>query len=410
MEQSGFAPVRGGDNGFNLCRRRRGRLLPGDAVAPVKIYMRQVMKTILLAGAALFGLLQSAGAYSLGGPIGNNPKPNGFAVGDAWQAPVIGYGLPGDLNAPKNLGEEYRRITPVLYYAYDQNFLDYFGSNGVVAVDGTFTILNNLTNVSSYSASLSEFPLDSRHINYQAQALGVLDLKSATLGLMMEQLGLADPVRYTWTLHDRFHVSPGPPCPLNMEYLVVQRNFDFISSPLNQLQYSPYVNDTLYSYQVLEACTGPNPLALAVPFSVDPLADIYSPVASYISGGLLMGEYYTGLTRDDVAGLRYMLQTNNVNWETVAPDSLLFTVTTNFSTEQLFPSGATVIGTNGGFYFFDGTFGYGDLRALLATSTTNNPATLQALYPGPVIASATNYFVIASNATVTTSFTLSLIH
>jgi len=363
------------------------------------------MKTILLAGAALFGLLQSAGAYSLGGPIGNNPKPNGFAVGDAWQAPVIGYGLPGDLNAPKNLGEEYRRITPVLYYAYDQNFLDYFGSNGVVAVDGTFTILNNLTNVSSYSASLSEFPLDSRHINYQAQALGVLDLKSATLGLMMEQLGLADPVRYTWTLHDRFHVSPGPPCPLNMEYLVVQRNFDFISSPLNQLQYSPYVNDTLYSYQVLEACTGPNPLALAVPFSVDPLADIYSPVASYISGGLLMGEYYTGLTRDDVAGLRYMLQTNNVNWETVAPDSLLFTVTTNFSTEQLFPSGATVIGTNGGFYFFDGTFGYGDLRALLATSTTNNPATLQALYPGLVIASATNYFVIASNATVTTSFT-----
>ena len=33
-------------------------------------------------------------------------------------------------------------------------------------------------------------------------------------------------------------------------YLVVQRNFDFISSPLNQLQYSPYINDTLYSYYI----------------------------------------------------------------------------------------------------------------------------------------------------------------
>ena len=33
-------------------------------------------------------------------------------------------------------------------------------------------------------------------MNYQAQALGLFDLKSWTLGVMMEQMGLADPVRY----------------------------------------------------------------------------------------------------------------------------------------------------------------------------------------------------------------------
>ncbi|HEY4414433.1 MAG TPA: hypothetical protein VGO57_01980, partial [Verrucomicrobiae bacterium] len=207
--------------------------------------------------------LQTSWAYSPGGPIGNG--------GDSWQQPVIGYGLGGDLNAPKNLGEEYRRNTPVMYYAFDANFLDFFGPEGAASVDGAFAILNALTNVDNYSKMLSEFPLESRQQNYQAQALGLMDLKSTTLSLMTEQMGLADPVRYNWTLHDRLHVG-NVPCPVGMEYLVVQRNFDYFSTPLNQLQYSAYINNTLYSYQILEACTGPDPLALAVPFSVDPLA------------------------------------------------------------------------------------------------------------------------------------------
>ena len=51
--------------------------------------------------------------------------------------------------------------------------------------------MNNLTNVSSYSTDLSEFPLDSRHVNYQAQALGLFDLKSFTLGALTEQIAMA---------------------------------------------------------------------------------------------------------------------------------------------------------------------------------------------------------------------------
>lgn len=351
------------------------------------------MKTILLAGAVVFGL-QTAWAFSLGGPIANG--------GDAWQVTTIGYGLPGDLNAPKNLGEEYRRNTPTMYYAYDETFLDYFGSNGVVAVDGAFTLLNSLTNVSSYSTDLSEFPLDSRHINYQAQALGILDLKSDTLGLMAEQLGLADPVRYAWTLHDRY-LPPGGACPPDEEYTVVQRNFDYFSTPLNQLQYSPYVNDTLYSYLIEEICTGPDPLAVAVPFSVDPLADIYSPVASYISGGLIMGDYYTGLTRDDVAGLRYLLEASNINWESAPTNSLLVTGLTNLNSTLPFPAAIT---TNGVIIQnYPGVYGTADLGALLSSSLTNDPVTLQGLFPGVVVASTATNVVLTMVTNYTAYYT-----
>jgi len=355
--------------------------------------------------------LQTSWAYSLGGPSGNG--------GDAWQVPALGY---GQSKGPKNIGEEYRRNTPVMYYAFDANFFGFFGAEGATSVDGAFTILNSLTNVDNYSKTLVEFPLESRHQNYQALALGLIDLKSQVLGEMMEQYGLANPVQYTWTLHDRFHVG-SIACPVGMEYLVVQRNFDYISSPLNQLQYSPYVNNVLYTYQILEGCTT-TPAALAVPFSVDPLAFTYSPVAAFQDDypgvdiiHMYWGDYYTGLTRDDVAGLRYLMTTNNLNWETASSDSLLGLITTNTANPIAFPpaqaffnintnSGTNVIG----FYYFagntNGGFGYGDLRTLQAYSLTNDPATLQAFYTGLVISSVSNAWVWSSNQTYSYSYSV----
>src|SRR5262249_43891806 len=98
------------------------------------------------AGVALLALgIQCSLGFSLLGPV-NEP----------YQVPVIGFNLAGDVGAPKNLGEEYRRNTPVMYYAFDANFLDYFGSNGVAAVDLAFAVFNALTNASSYSQDLSE--------------------------------------------------------------------------------------------------------------------------------------------------------------------------------------------------------------------------------------------------------------
>ena len=113
-----------------------------------------------------------------------------------------------------------------------------------------------------YSPELSEFPFYSKSVNYTAQSLGLTDLKSIILGLLVEQMALADPVRYVWTLRERV---AGTPCPAAVTYLVIQRNFDILPSPLNspaaQTQYSSYVNDVLYSYYIIENCPPSTPLA-----------------------------------------------------------------------------------------------------------------------------------------------------
>ena len=101
-----------------------------------------------------------------------------------------------------------------MYYTFDPSFGNYFGSNGEFAVQQAFDILNSLTNVDSYSANLSEFPLNSQSENYTAYGLGLLDVKSFTLTMLMEQLGLTDAIRYTWTLHDRDTLSGGMHCSL----------------------------------------------------------------------------------------------------------------------------------------------------------------------------------------------------
>src|SRR5256885_7537947 len=48
------------------------------------------------------------------------------------------------------------------------------------AIDQAFAVLNALTNVSSYSSDLSEFPLEAQTENYEASTLG-LDRKSTRL-------------------------------------------------------------------------------------------------------------------------------------------------------------------------------------------------------------------------------------
>ena len=140
----------------------------------------------------------------------------GYLVGDAFaQRPTvddIGFVVDGPLGGPMNLGEEYRWNISKLSFAFDSNFLDYFGSNGVIAVEQAIAIMNNLTNVSSYTSDLSEFPLEASLVNYQASALGLLDVKSAALHVLVEQLGLADPVRYAWTLRARV-LPVGAQCP-----------------------------------------------------------------------------------------------------------------------------------------------------------------------------------------------------
>jgi hypothetical protein len=357
--------------------------------------LRTIKQICWLAALNLFAT--QAWGFALLGPLANG--------GDSWQINVIGYGLPyteslspggpddlGDIGGPKNIGEGYRRNTPIIYYAYDASFLDYFGSNGVEACDSAVGIMNfsmtnnTMGNLDGYSASLSEFPPESLHLNYEAQSMALTDLKSVTMHLLLEQLGLAEPERFTWTLAERF-LPPGGTCPLNEEYLVIQRNYATSPTPLNQLQYSAYVNDTLYSYEIGEICTGPNPLAETEPFNVDPNADTYTAVAANTADGLGIGGYYAGLTRDDVGGLRYLYTSNNIVYETPA-----------FGVNGT----ANLISTNVGNFT---TITTSNLTTLLLFAQTNTPALVQSTFGVTVIASNEIADVIVTNWTYTATTT-----
>ncbi len=55
-------------------------------------------------------------------------------------------------------------------------------------------------------------------------------------------------------------------------------------------------------------------------------------------------QYVTGLTRDDVGGLRYIYRTNNVNWEAMSGDSTMFYTNIAGGQQLLFTSNLTLAG------------------------------------------------------------------
>jgi hypothetical protein len=265
--------------------------------------LRQFSCFVLLSG--VLGLAEQGHAFVLKGPL------------TAWQTENKSY-FDTDLGGPQQMGEEFRYTTPFLTYGFDSSFLNYFGSNGVVAVDQAMEILNALPEASDMSRDLTEFPTRAERINFRAQALNIIDLKSWALSAMMEQLGLAEPERFVWTLRSRV---PVPPVQCYFQYNVVKRNYDPVS-----WQPSSYVNGHLYSYVIVEGCPAIEQ-ADAAEFPVDPQSPFLSAVASFRFNEY--GGFFTGLTRDDVGGLRYLLRPDNLN-------------------NELLPNGSAVVGFSGG--------------------------------------------------------------
>lgn len=246
-------------------------------------------------GLALVLMLQGVRvhAFSLIGPFAD------------WMNPTNGYRLPGDIGGPVDLGQEFRWSVPVLTYAFeggysDESFVNYFGLAGMQAVDQAIAILNSLPPASQIN--LDDFPTSAVQVNYRAQDQRLLDLKSQTLALLLEQLGLASPTRNLACLRS-FSIRDG-----TVSGLVIGRNFDPAT-----LLISSNVNGTLYGYNLGLTSTG----AEALEYPVDPLAP---PSIAVADGNLQPGAYYTGLTRDDVGGLRYLLLSNNFNLEPLLPD------------------------------------------------------------------------------------------
>ena len=186
------------------------------------------------------------------------------------------------------------------------------------------------------------------------------------------------------------------------------------------------MNGALLSYYISEECPTVD-RGVAIPFLVDAEGQDFAPVvANFFQNfdqwdtsqiwylpmpfGLQIGSYYTGLTRDDVAGLRYLYTTNNVNTEPLSAGSQAFVITTNFDSPQSFPPDGFAATNGAGFYYFDGNtnagFGYGDLAAFYAFARTNNPATLQAAYPGVVVSSVSTSWAPASNEVYSYSYSV----
>jgi hypothetical protein len=247
----------------------------------------------LLAASLFLGMTAlNSFAFSLLGPYAD------------WMTETNGFRQSGDIGGPMNLGEEYRWNVPVVTYSFDASFMVYFGSNGVAAVESAISILNSLPPASQINPS--NYPPEVTLINYQAAAQGLIDLKSETLFQLIQQLGLAQPTRSIFCLQN-YSISNNL-----ITGNVVQRNFDPFSAG-----YSIYVNDTSYFYDLVYQSTGQATTADAVEFPIDPLNETFTAVAD---GMLTAGSIYSGLTRDDVGGLRYLLATNNINSETLLPD------------------------------------------------------------------------------------------
>lgn len=323
----------------------------------------QKLLVVLVAAAAC----RSAQAFSLLGEL------------EAWQTQGLGYNLPNDtdIGGPKNIREEYRWNLPLITYGFDNSFIEYFGTNGIAAVDAAFDILNSLPAFSSIDTNLSEYPLsvpglpattfrDARRKNDTAAALRLLDLKSTTLSVVLEELGLAEPERFTWTLADR-KTDAGPPPTTN--YFVIQRNFDPVTwTP------TAYVNGNRYTYQIAEFQAPDYADAIEIP--IDPQHSYNSVAGGYRSGNMLMGVFYDYITRDDIGGLRYIYTRDNVNWETFPTNTFQFVP--DLSRFQ--------------------TISNMDLTLFSVHTLTSSPEVLSNLYPGLIISSAVGRL---TNSTVT---------
>jgi hypothetical protein len=234
---------------------------------------------------------------------------------ESWQVGYIGYNVHGtDVGAPKNLGEEFRWNIPVVTYGFDRNFIDFFGDEGIHAVNAAFDILNQLPPASRLD--LNNYSFDTRRVNLHAQTNNLIDLKSTVLSLVLEQIGLAASERYVWTLRDKKIVNL-PNGQYQTNYLVLNRNFDPLS-----WDFSAVVNGTRLTYDILEF-QPPFFFGDAVERVTPPNVSVFT-VVGFATGPAqpAPGIFLTNLTRDDVGGIRYLLHPSNQNFEPVVSGPL----------------------------------------------------------------------------------------
>ncbi len=236
----------------------------------------------------------------------------------AWETTDLGYLKQYDIGAPMELTGGYRWNVPVINYAFDESFIRYFGENGMKAVDQAFKILNDLPAMTAITNDGSRlfyrgkpYPMSAVGTpNGQALAAGLNDVKSHALMLILEEMGLAQPRRYAWTLRARATGTVNNTPVTN--YTVRVLNYDPVSlRPTNR------VNSIYYGYTIFDPVPDETYAEAAERVSINP-DDLYFYTA-VADGVIPPGYFYTGLSADDVGGLRYLYNRNNIVTETLAP-------------------------------------------------------------------------------------------
>lgn len=271
--------------------------------------MKNLIKLLygMVASVAVGG---SAHAFSLAGP------PASWMTADMNYDPAL---------APMTPGEGYRYNSPVVVYGFDQSFIEFFGAEGVDAVESAIKIMNDLPAASALDPA--NYPQSTARVNQSARRFRLLDLKSNVLSVLVENQGLVAPERYVWTLR-----QVERPNEFTRNFLTLRRNYD----PFTVLP-SSFINGTFYTFQIQQ--TGDD-VWEAVEISVDPSEPNVSVV------GLMGGEtdssvgridaraqriynsrglYFSGLTQDDVGGLRYLYHPGTVAVEQLPAGTTLRT-------------------------------------------------------------------------------------
>lgn len=240
-----------------------------------------------------------------------------------WQTAALGYRYQGQIGGPMIPFEAYRWNVPVITYAFDSTFIRYFGTNGMYEVERAIKLLQDVPPVDQIvgitnfndpfgpptfdlivtNNGLPEIVAKTPYgFNQTAADLGLHDLKSYALSMLVEELGLMDPVNSVWNLRARTTPVPGV-----TNYGVFIGNYD----PVTLLP-SSFVNDIPWGYTIFDPTIPGVADTIENLLGFDPLNN--APVAS---GYLSPGYFYERLTYDDVGGLRFLYSTNRLVVETL---------------------------------------------------------------------------------------------
>jgi len=212
-----------------------------------------------------------------------------------WMTAENGF-QPG-VGGPMQLGAGYRWNVPVVNYGFDDSFINFFGERGVAAVEEAMRQLNSIS-----TADISTIPTSAVRLNFTAQSLGLIDMKSIAMSAALEQMGLGEALRNIYVIRAISKM------PATTNYSVVQRNFDPATyAPSDKL------NGVRFTFDVHPF---PDGTFDAIEVQINQ-AELINPG---IAGTFFSpGQYAVNLTQDDVGGLRYLYATNSFKMETLLP-------------------------------------------------------------------------------------------